>query len=429
MSGINYKSQINMTVEPKEDLHVARLREATPALMTKAEFEALKVGETVPSLKRRQVVLTDVDTELTPYELGRPDWTNMETTNLITSTSGGSFTVQRTGYIYGRIFYRGDSTARWVKVNDRFVLHSDVTANASFSWLTETFPVTAGDIISYSSIDLLDATYGELYFIPPRLVSIAQPTVSEDFLNVAMIPDAAHIETVNRISANYGTWTADRTGFVKVGLTALIVATGDYYDVTVSVNNTSVWTTIERAGGAGSNWRWVKVISVAAGDTIKIESSSNTAVSNREHMCYFIPPKFVTTQAPNIIIGGPSYSTVEQATGEHWIDGKPIYRKQFTQIVSIPGPNPFTNIQFYIGASGDRLIRFEGLKFIPAIGMGYANWELLMPVAYGGESISPMIHNTDKRIAYISGKWGGSIDDPGINYNCTITGVAYYTKG
>jgi hypothetical protein len=57
-------------------------------------------------------------------------------------------------------------------------------------------------------------------------------------------------------------------------------------------------------------------------------------LSNQEINLAFIPPKFVTVQAPNIVISGASYSASEQKTGETWIDGKPIYRRLFTGTIT-----------------------------------------------------------------------------------------------
>jgi hypothetical protein len=429
----------SVAAEKKE---LARVEDLEPVFLTEAEYAALEDppgSGLYPTLRGRTVSLVDVDTGEQAFEIGQPDYANMETVNRITSNNG-TWTADRTGYVSFYCNSLGSSTESWISV--KFAINNkSVGGGTTYCPVgaahdeTAIAMVRAGDVVKIVANGEVQNV--NCFFIPPKLVSIAQPKVSEDFLNVAMVPDWSNIEAVNRIPAaslssntnsKFGSWTADRTGYVKCVLYAL--SDMAHVSLVISINGQYMYVS-GKDGPVSMTSYYATTVPVKVGDQITFifGSGENANITVSQSGCYFIPPKFVTTQAPNIIIGGPSYSTVEQATGEHWIDGKPIYRKQFTSNVTIQTQVNFSNIIFYNGVTGDRLIKFDGLKFIPASGLAYANWELEMPVVYGGSSIQSMIHNTSKHVAYISGIWGSAPTSGGPDFVCAITGVAYYTKG
>jgi hypothetical protein len=148
-----------------------------------------------------------------------------------------------------------------------------------------------------------------------------------------IVPDYANIESTNRIDAIGVQWTADRTGFVFVGFLADPGA-GQYRRMIVKINGKDVWLNFSSAALGGLGWHWSTILPIAKDDVIEL--AGDNSMSSPSYFCRFIPPKFITVQAPNIIAPLPSYSLDEQATGETWIDGKPIYRK------SILWNNPVT---------------------------------------------------------------------------------------
>jgi hypothetical protein len=117
----------------------------------------------------------------------------------------------------------------------------------------------------------------------------------------SMVPSYADKETVNRITANNGTWTATASGYVvcHVVTTQTVVAASGAItqsNIAVSVNDVVV----DSSGGhsvvatnSGFGIYRTATIPVAKGDWIKIVISG-TNITPSEITCFFIPPKFIT---------------------------------------------------------------------------------------------------------------------------------------
>lgn len=200
-----------------------------------------------------------------------PDYANMESTNRI-SINNGVWTADRPGFVrmYG---YSGSSTtqAKLCINNQIMVWGSGAGSNNVASGV---FRVNKGDVCS-----IKDAGGGvNCYFIPPMLDHSYHPCFS---------PDYANIETTNRISANNGTWKADRDGFVLISMnsttSAVMEATIDGVKIYSDVNYST--------GGAFSS----TVLRIDRNSTIKL-----TAQNFKSCSCYFIPPKMAT--APTLHI-------------------------------------------------------------------------------------------------------------------------------
>jgi hypothetical protein len=142
-------------------------------------------------------------------------------------------------------------------------------------------------------------------------------------MNVGMVPDYTNRETTNLFASATTadqSWTVDRNGYICVGGT---VTAGDVKQIAVHVNNKVVFN--DRANGT-TNLHRTWTVPVTRGDVVLLKMYGTTF---SEVFCNFIPPKFVTVQAPNIVISSASYSTDEMKTGERWIGGKPIYKRTF----------------------------------------------------------------------------------------------------
>jgi hypothetical protein len=145
-----------------------------------------------------------------------------------------------------------------------------------------------------------------------------------------------------------GAWTADKPGFVFVKLFTYItngLNGGRAVIGNVKINDKIVGEFQSGDGlgqvTGGHRLENTGVYPINTGDVVKTriyrvggdnpetEKWESSTVHLR-HYLYFIPPKFVTAQAPNIVVSGASYSNTEQLTGETWIDGKPIYRMVFS---------------------------------------------------------------------------------------------------
>jgi hypothetical protein len=113
-------------------------------------------------------------------------------------------------------------------------------------------------------------------------------------------PDYVKIEKVNRISANNGTWTADRTGYAvcrAVASQAAVAGAGAVTqgDIAILVNNVVV----EATGGhsvvatnSGYGVYRTATVAITKGDTVKI-SLAGTNITLSEISCYYVPLKFI----------------------------------------------------------------------------------------------------------------------------------------
>jgi len=156
---------------------------------------------------------------------------------------------------------------------------------------------------------------------------------------MTMVPDYANMESINRITTNGGTWTADRDGFVS---TTGAGVTWNNGQLVVKINNKVV---IE---GLSGQYRGAP-LPVKAGDVITITWSGSWTGAG----CYFIPPQAILPPLVNM-----NYSTTEIDTGKKWIDGKTIYRQVFTG--TITAASNVTNVQNNLGTGIDKVIDCGG---------------------------------------------------------------------
>jgi hypothetical protein len=151
---------------------------------TEAEFEADKdnipVGATV-------IKLYEYPDNLAGFMVV-PDYANKETTNRILQ-NGDTWTVQKTGFIVGRIAINmakasGGSTAQ-LYVNNVIVSRAFLTgASVGLRMDFEPIPVSAGDVVKLlvaieSGDSIAWGTGNECYFIPPKFIKKELPVVVE----------------------------------------------------------------------------------------------------------------------------------------------------------------------------------------------------------------------------------------------------------
>jgi hypothetical protein len=146
-------------------------------------------------------------------------------------------------------------------------------------------------------------------------------TAVQDAQMAVMTPDYANMESANRITANNGTWTADRSGFVIIGGTVGYSGQGAAQTIcSIQINNKEAYSDSANLTSSESA-AFKTTLPVKTGDTVRILiTNGNASVA-----CYFVPP--VASPAPII---NSDYSASEIATGKTWTDGKMIYRRVFT---------------------------------------------------------------------------------------------------
>jgi hypothetical protein len=445
---IKYKTQISIPKAPEESLEVARLEDVTPLFLTREDFAALESppgSGLYPALKNRQVSITDLDDGAQNAIQSYPDYGNLESTDLMNFNGEvgaitRSWVSDRIGFVKlrGNIYNQQPNTnyyAAELRINGKIVsnwVSSNSLASASRLAINELYAVNIGDVLTYTStlasseVNLQNNLY--LFFIPLKFIELLAPVIAEDAANVAMVPDYVNIgpnvmppvtiDTSGTFPVYYVTWTADRTGYVVCRTQPLGVSIGwiSYY---IDVDGVQIERDAYVEFGAGAGLPYCRTIPVCKGQTLKF-SAQGENFGTPDLFGYFVPPKFVTTQAANIVITNPSYTTAEQLTGETWIDGKPIYRKYFSNTITMP-TGSYTNLLFYTGSVNDNIIKFDYLKLIPGFGMSYEDWEICLPGTFNG-LLQVMIHNIYKHVAYISGSLN-SVDGQAI-----INGIVYYTK-
>jgi hypothetical protein len=174
------------------------------------------------------------------------------------------------------------------------------------------------------------------------------------------VPDYAKQETDSKFSsakADFGNyvWTVNRSGYVilthNLGETVEANLNNYYVNIFYNVSGNQI------AFFQNTFLRRV-LIPVNVGDIVNISVDSSKSWPEFTAACYFIPPRFVTTKAPNIVTSGASYSTNEVATGETWIDGKPIYRRVFEGTLT-GAPDTLTDTNL-IATDIRELIRYGG---------------------------------------------------------------------
>jgi hypothetical protein len=176
--------------------------------------------------------------------------------------------------------------------------------------------------------DRVTVNAGRLYKTDP-LTNALIPVVhaAGDSDSGFMVPDYANMETVNRITANNGTWTVDRNGFVRAGVNHSGTNSGQTWaSPVVYINNILVGAAYCLDTGNISGY--TGIFPVRKGDIVKL--STNTAGGTTNFFCNYIPPAFIKKELPVIVEKNGSYSLDEVKTADTWINGKPIYKRTYT---------------------------------------------------------------------------------------------------
>ena len=204
---IKFKSGIELPGPPGGPAEAARLEDLTPVFLTRAELAAREdpAGSgKYPSLRNLHVCVTDADPALETAAMMTPDYANMETVNRITANNG-MWIADRVGFVKTVISEStsGQQDHFITRINAQIMQSEQVEANTGLRYQTGIYPVKAGDTV-YLSIQVNNNNGAvECYFIPPKFVSMAEPVVSEDFLNTAMVPDYGNMETNNYLQSVY----------------------------------------------------------------------------------------------------------------------------------------------------------------------------------------------------------------------------------
>jgi hypothetical protein len=250
-----------------------------------------------------------------------PDYANMETTSRLSGVNNSSWQVDRDGYVQLRIQTVTNGNYR-IYINDSFTTDVEraILQGMGNNREVGVFPVKAGDVLRvevHTAQESVSAAQSVVcHFIPPKYIFTRANTASEHLQNVVVncTPDYANVETTNRISANNGTWTVDRDGYVVCGMGGTSVNSGS-----VSVNDVKV----ARIYSTGGSTLGAALLAVKTGDIVKITSPyspGETAAPAHGISCYFIPPKYtlagVVIEPQKEITGlfDPSALTIDQIT-------------------------------------------------------------------------------------------------------------------
>jgi hypothetical protein len=230
------------------------------------------------------------------YHINVPDYSNQESINRIT-TNGGSWTVDRDGFIHGYIQTSSTPSNIFIYINDKVA----ETNYGHVQSIGGTHPVKKGDIVK---VYAQEGTFLQswCYYIPP--VKVPAPKYASLFT-----PDWSKQEVLFNRSDVSGTfiWTADRYGFV-IGYTSAAAAADGIYINGVAVGSSYV------AGVHVS-----APIPVIPGDVV---STTSTYVNGLcRHSLKFYPPKVTIPPYVN-----ENISTTEIIDTGKTLDGKHIKR-------------------------------------------------------------------------------------------------------
>jgi hypothetical protein len=292
-----------------------------------------------------------------------PDLSKRETINRIT-TNNGTWTADRNGFVFLSVWGGATEGTQCTAYKNNEYYHSIGSYPGTGGNLVCIMPVTIGDIVKLVFKDTnngaISNTGTQCFFIPPKIVWTNTDVTK---FNTRLIgqPDYSNQETTNRISANNGTWTVDRDGFVYVYIRTQSNDVGGWVSGCAYINDKPAFDHfISYTQYKDSDLHSRRVLPVSKGDIIKV-SLNNTGTTGNTHRihtitCNFIPPK---TVAPMFIKGADlvsstepgkvridpitkelivnsgtlrdfgviEYSLNEVATDYKWINGKTIYRK------------------------------------------------------------------------------------------------------
>jgi hypothetical protein len=173
-----------------------------------------------------------------------------------------------------------------------------------------------------------------------------------------MVPDYAKMETVNRITENNGTWTADRLGYVflygSVGVTT--GSTSYVPHVQFFINGKKVSHVVSSGQGAiNASMTYGATHAVKPGDVVKIYLQQDASTSITPFFttsCYFIPPLYVTPPVP-VVEYGQDYSLAEQPVmvndgtqirQKKDYDGRLVWERTFVGNVVVGADTPINTV-------------------------------------------------------------------------------------
>jgi hypothetical protein len=246
-------------------------------------LEDLTNDTTLP-IGANAIVKNDVNPYKTLY-VPSPDYANMETTNRIT-TSGGSWTSDRDGYIHYAAWGNGAA------VKNVFINNEAIDYSNSDSGINGVLQITKGDVVTITNPD--SSNLG-VYFIPIKW-TVSQNALAQVNKLTPMLatfdggPDYAKIETVNRVTSVTGSgyayrtniWTVEKDGYAECRL----VTTESAYGMEILVNNTWVFGNTTRNALSGDTTTYT--VKISAGDKIQIGGNISSLSA---YFMYFIPPR------------------------------------------------------------------------------------------------------------------------------------------
>lgn len=233
-----------------------------------------------------EIKLNNIDNKTVASELNnvKTQITNVEQTKEQILTAGDNIVIDRTNPASPIISSTGGSATGGGTVDSVDGLRS----NAAPSIVDPDKDVKLTEYITTLELENLNANPA---LIIPNRRYIVMDQMERDAL-VAFIPDIDNMESVNRITTNNGTWTADRDGFVQVTLiTANVVSGNNRAELSFKVNSVNYFYDSIPVTQIGQSYSATRLMSVVKGDVVQIQQSGNIAFGSCS--CYFIPPKAV----------------------------------------------------------------------------------------------------------------------------------------
>jgi len=122
----------------------------------------------------------------------------------------------------------------------------------------------------------------------------ANKDYADGIVGAFAVPDYARMEG-SKISTDQGSWTADRSGFIRVGFTAMTSAVSNYFGFDIYINGVAVNTTVQCHTAVNWTVKYNQIIPVKKGDKIVLYYGT-LGLKSQTVYCNFIPPYVVTQE-------------------------------------------------------------------------------------------------------------------------------------
>jgi hypothetical protein len=317
-----------------------------------------RTGYFIPS--RYDKVVPSNQNHLYLDSLLTPDYSAMETINRINSNNG-TWAVEKAGFVLASV------TATWtgtsisggscrVYINDVLVGQTYGATPGTLANSSErtVYPVQSGDIVKLEIVNTSGATLVtsnfSCFFIPPKILNTFAPVVAENFENYTFVPNYNNrTQVINGTNQSY---TITQAGFIYAS--ALNTQTAN---TRILING---FTVLDGINAVSKYAPKSDIFSVLPGDVITTAGAAENSIEsgNPAYNVYFMPGRWLKVRAPVVIEPTTTYDYSEIDTGQRWINGKKIWRKCASGVITCAANSD--NTLTLLASGAEELVSYGG---------------------------------------------------------------------